>query len=106
MDGCVLDQKYGFDLGFGDWMLFALPLSVVMLLMSWLYLTCIAFPVRTVELPVATPPNAIVFSSRCIHIPQMARAGFWMNLMGVLFITAFVYLWTELLPAPTGIFNL
>jgi len=57
-------------------------------------------------LPVATPPNAIVFSSRCIHIHQMARAGFWMNLMGVLLITAFVYLWTAVLPVPSGIFNL
>jgi sodium-dependent dicarboxylate transporter 2/3/5 len=44
-------------------------------------------------LPVATPPNAIVFSSRCVRIPQMARAGLWLNLMGVLLITAFVYLW-------------
>jgi len=44
-------------------------------------------------LPVATPPNAIVFSSRCVRIPQMARAGFWLNLMGVLLVTGFVYLW-------------
>jgi sodium-dependent dicarboxylate transporter 2/3/5 len=43
-------------------------------------------------LPVATPPNAIVFSSRCVRIPQMARAGLWLNLMGVLLITGFVYL--------------
>ena len=57
-------------------------------------------------LPVATPPNAIVFASRCIHIPQMARAGLWLNFMGVLLITAFVYLWTRALPAPAGIFNL
>jgi hypothetical protein len=33
-------------------------------------------------------------------------AAFWMNLVGVLLITAFVYLWTKLLPAPSGIFNL
>jgi sodium-dependent dicarboxylate transporter 2/3/5 len=57
-------------------------------------------------LPVATPPNAIVFGSRCIHIPQMAKAGLWLNFMGVLLITAFVYLWTRALPAPSGIFNL
>ncbi len=44
-------------------------------------------------LPVATPPNAIVFGSRCVRIPEMARAGFWLNIMGVLLITAFVYLW-------------
>ncbi|MDH4224755.1 MAG: SLC13 family permease [Deltaproteobacteria bacterium] len=31
-------------------------------------------------LPVATPPNAIIFASRQITITQMARAGLWLNL--------------------------
>jgi sodium-dependent dicarboxylate transporter 2/3/5 len=31
-------------------------------------------------LPVATPPNAIVYGSRFITIPQMARAGAVLNL--------------------------
>jgi sodium-dependent dicarboxylate transporter 2/3/5 len=44
-------------------------------------------------LPVATPPNAIVFSSRYITIPQMARAGLWLNLAAVLVISiAVLYL--------------
>ncbi len=43
-------------------------------------------------LPVATPPNAIVFGSHCIHVSQMMRAGLALNLVGVLLITAFVYL--------------
>ena len=43
-------------------------------------------------LPVATPPNAIIFSSRYVTIPQMARAGLWMNLIASLLITAFVVL--------------
>ncbi|MBW2004481.1 MAG: DASS family sodium-coupled anion symporter [Deltaproteobacteria bacterium] len=38
-------------------------------------------------LPVATPPNAIVFGSGYITIPQMAKAGFWMNILGVILIT-------------------
>ncbi len=42
-------------------------------------------------LPVATPPNAIVFSSRYVTIPQMVKAGVWLNLLGVLLITLFVY---------------
>lgn len=41
-------------------------------------------------LPIATPPNAIVFGSRQVTIPQMARAGFWLNLTGILVITFFV----------------
>jgi len=34
-------------------------------------------------LPVATPPNAIVFSSGHVSIPQMARAGLFLNLVSV-----------------------
>ena len=38
-------------------------------------------------LPVATPPNAIVFSSGYISIPQMARAGFILNILCVILVT-------------------
>jgi len=42
-------------------------------------------------LPVATPPNAIVFASRAVTIPQMAKAGFALNLLGVVLITLFIF---------------
>ena len=41
-------------------------------------------------LPVATPPNAVVFGSGCVTIRQMAWAGLWLNILGTLIITAFV----------------
>jgi sodium-dependent dicarboxylate transporter 2/3/5 len=47
-------------------------------------------------LPVATPPNAIVFASRQLSIAEMARAGIWMNLIGLAVIMLSVSL---LLPA-------
>ena len=37
-------------------------------------------------LPVATPPNAIVFGSGYITIPQMSRAGFFLNLGAIVVI--------------------
>ena len=43
-------------------------------------------------LPVATPPNAIIFGSRYVTMPQMVIAGFWLNIIGILLISAFVLL--------------
>jgi sodium-dependent dicarboxylate transporter 2/3/5 len=43
-------------------------------------------------LPVATPPNAIVFGSDYLTIPQMARAGFVLNLLSVLVVSAAAWL--------------
>ena len=37
-------------------------------------------------LPVATPPNAIVFSSGELRIADMARAGFWLNIAAIFMI--------------------
>lgn len=39
-------------------------------------------------LPVATPPNAIVFGSGEIDMQEMARAGIWLNLIGIVLISA------------------
>jgi len=38
-------------------------------------------------LPVATPPNAIVFGSGLLTIPKMMRAGFAVNIVGILIVT-------------------
>ncbi|MCO6477702.1 MAG: anion permease, partial [Phaeodactylibacter sp.] len=51
-------------------------------------------------LPVATPPNAVVFGPGYLRIPDMARAGVWMNFMSILLVSLAVYF---LLPVLWGI---
>ena len=43
-------------------------------------------------MPVATPPNAIIFGSGRVKIAEMAMAGFFINILGIIMITAIFYL--------------
>jgi sodium-dependent dicarboxylate transporter 2/3/5 len=43
-------------------------------------------------LPVGTPPNAIVFSSGYLHVNQMVKYGFIMNVISILLIFIFTLL--------------
>ena len=51
-------------------------------------------------LPVATPPNAVVFGSGYLRIPDMAKSGFLLNILGVFLVSIAVY---YLLPLVWGI---
>ena len=43
-------------------------------------------------LPVATPPNALVYATGYFRIGEMIRAGFWMNLIGATMLVTMTYL--------------
>ncbi len=60
-----------------DPLLFAVPVAIVA--------SC-AF-----MLPVATPPNAIVYGSGVMSIPEMAKAGLWLNLFFAILVTLLTY---------------
>jgi len=42
-------------------------------------------------LPVATPPNAVVFGSGYLRIPDMVKTGIWMNIVSILLLSCIVY---------------
>ena len=46
-------------------------------------------------LPVATPPNAIVFGTNRLKIAQMMRTGFLLNLIGIIVVTLIMYFWGQ-----------
>ena len=48
-------------------------------------------------LPVATPPNAIVYSSGWVTIPRMSRAGVVLNFFGAILVTTMVLVFVEMI---------
>jgi sodium-dependent dicarboxylate transporter 2/3/5 len=46
-------------------------------------------------LPVATPPNAIVFATRLVPMGHMVRAGFLLDLASALLVFAVIWLWAR-----------
>jgi sodium-dependent dicarboxylate transporter 2/3/5 len=48
-------------------------------------------------LPVATPPNAVVFGSKLLNIADMVKAGILINLFSILLILLMVYFGMPLL---------
>ena len=47
-------------------------------------------------LPVATPPNAIIFGTGRIQIKEMVRTGFLLNVVGIIITTLVTYFWGTL----------
>jgi sodium-dependent dicarboxylate transporter 2/3/5 len=47
-------------------------------------------------LPVATPPNAIIFGTYRIRIAEMVKAGILLNITGILIATLITYFWGTL----------
>ncbi len=47
-------------------------------------------------LPVATPPNAIIFGTGRLHVKDMVKTGFLLNVIGIVVTTLVTYFWGTL----------
>lgn len=47
----VLKEIYSVEIGFAEWMMLGVPIAVALLIVSWLYLTRVAFSFPSIELP-------------------------------------------------------
>ncbi|MCP4045492.1 MAG: DASS family sodium-coupled anion symporter [Gammaproteobacteria bacterium] len=47
-------------------------------------------------LPVATPPNAIIFGTGRLHVKDMVKTGFLLNVVGIVVTTLVTYFWGTL----------
>ena len=48
-------------------------------------------------LPVATPPNAIVFGSGYLKMNDMVKTGLFMNIISIILISIYIYFFLPLL---------
>jgi sodium-dependent dicarboxylate transporter 2/3/5 len=64
-----------------------------------LILACTLGATSAYMMPAGTLPNAIVFGTGRVRLPQMMKAGLWLSRAGILVITALVALFVTTLQA-------
>lgn len=47
-------------------------------------------------MPIATPPNAICYGSGMVTLQQMARAGFWLNIVSIVLLSLIAVFWVPI----------
>ncbi len=93
----ISPELLGFEVGFGQWMLVGVPMSVVSLALCWVYLTRVVAPIGDVSLE----DGARVVDQRLRERGPMSRDERWVGIVFLLTVAAWVsrsLFWSELLP--------
>lgn len=69
-----LSDSYQIEIGFSQWMMVGVPLSLVMLLICWVWLTQFAYKVDKTDTGSAKVDTKSLFSSQLIELGSMQRA--------------------------------
>ncbi|RCW40159.1 sodium-dependent dicarboxylate transporter 2/3/5 [Halopolyspora algeriensis] len=84
-----LSETYGIEIGFGQWMLFGLPLAVVLMVVAWLLLTKVVYPTTMTDIP----GGRELFRSELAKLGPMSRGE---RIVGIVFIcTALLWITRE-----------
>ena len=47
----IIKELYGYQISFAEWMLYAMPVVILLIFATWLYLTKVAFPIKLKHIP-------------------------------------------------------
>lgn len=92
-----LSDNYDIQIGFAEWMMVGLPLSIVMLWLSWLWLTKAAYKVDQLD---AVETKGL-FREQLSHLGSMQRGE--KAVLIIFALTAFCWIFRPLLASATGL---
>ena len=92
-----MSETYGITVSFGEWMMVGVPTMAIMLPLTWLVLTRIAFPLRME----AVPGQAEMIADQLAALGPMSRGE--RTVAAIVAVTAFLWVFRPLVEDITGI---
>lgn len=87
----VLEKLYNVEISFADWLIFAFPVSFILLILCWIYLVRFAFPLKNWKFPAAMEEIQLELK----NLGKISYEEKW--LIAVFSLTAFAWIFRSLL---------
>jgi len=95
----IIKELYGYQISFAEWMLFAMPVVILLILATWLYLTKVAFPIKLKQIPGG---KELITNEK----KKLGKIGYEEGMVLVVFVLAAffwitrTFLWEDIIPIP------